>query len=103
MQAKIEKRKKFFSGGEPGVLTCRLRSREDKKEAGALLQKDPGRGKTISAVFEGCALGAFAAAGVRIPAAAHFNGVQSAEILVLCVISAGIHAALDAVVDFVHG
>jgi hypothetical protein len=56
----------------------------------------------VLTVFKGSTLGALAALGMRIAAAAHLDGVQRAEILLICVISAGSDGAFDAVIDLIH-
>ena len=56
-----------------------------------------------SAVFEGGALGALAVVGVGVPAAAHLDGVEGAEVLALGVEGAGFDGAMDVVVELFHG
>ena len=51
--------------------------------------------------LEGSTLGAVAALGLRITAA-YFDGVQGAVVLHTGMIGAGIHAALNAVIDLFH-
>lgn len=53
--------------------------------------------------LERSALGAVTGLGAGVATAANLDAVQGAKILAVCVISAGFHAAMNAVIDLFHG